>query len=111
MAKFYGVIGFAVTEETKPGIWKETIREYPYFGDLTRSSRRLETTDKVNDNVNLSNDISIVADPFARENFHAMRYVSYLGTKWKVTNVEVQYPRLILSTGGIYNEESRRTTQ
>ena len=23
MAKFYGVIGYAVTEETKPGVWTE----------------------------------------------------------------------------------------
>ncbi len=104
MAKYYGMIGFAETVETSPGIWKERIKEYPYYGDLVRSSRRLEQSNKVNDDVNLSNDISIVADPFARENFHAMRYVTYLGTKWKVTNVDVQYPRLVLSTGGIYHE-------
>lgn len=104
MAKYYGMIGFAETVETSPGIWKEHIKEYPYYGDLVRSSRRLEQSNKVNDDVNLSNDISIVADPFARENFHAMRYVTYLGTKWKVTNVDVQYPRLVLSTGGIYHE-------
>lgn len=104
MAKYYGMIGFAETVETSHGIWKEHIKEYPYYGDLVRSSRRLEQSNKVNDDVNLSNDISIVADPFARENFHAMRYVTYLGTKWKVTNVDVQYPRLVLSTGGIYHE-------
>lgn len=104
MAKYYGMIGFAETVETSPGIWKEHIKEYPYYGDLVRSSRRLEQSNKVNDDINLSNDISIVADPFARENFHAMRYVTYLGTKWKVTNVDVQYPRLVLSAGGIYHE-------
>lgn len=104
MAKYYGMIGFAETVETSPGIWKEHIKEYPYYGDLVRSSRRLEQSNKVNDDINLSNDISIVADPFARENFHAMRYVTYLGAKWKVTNVDVQYPRLVLSTGGIYHE-------
>lgn len=104
MAKYYGMIGFAETVETSPGIWKEHIKEYPYYGDLVRSSRRLEQSNKVNDDINLSNDISIVADPFARENFHAMRYVTCLGTKWKVTNVDVQYPRLVLSTGGIYHE-------
>lgn len=106
MAKYYGMIGFAETVETSPGIWKEQIKEYPYFGDLVRSSRRLEQSNKVNDDVNLSNDISIVADPFARENFHAMRYVTCLGTKWKVTNVDIQYPRLVLSTGGIYHENA-----
>lgn len=104
MAKFYGEIGFAITEEVKPGIWKEILHKQNYCGDLVRSSRRLESSEKVNDDVRLSEDISIVADPFACQNFHAMRYVEYLGTKWKVTNVDVQYPRLILSTGGIYHE-------
>lgn len=104
MAKFYGTIGFAVNTEMKPGICKELITERNYSGDLVRSSSRLENANKINDDVNLSNDISIVADPFAYQNFHSMRYVVYLGTKWKVSNVDVQYPRLILSTGGIYNE-------
>lgn len=106
MAKYYGIIGFAVTEEVKPGLWKEQIKELPYYGDLVRSSRRLETADQVNDNVNLSNDISIVSDPFANQNFHSIRYAVYMGTKWKVVNVDVQYPRLVLSTGGIYNENT-----
>lgn len=106
MAKYYGLIGFAVTEEVKPGLWKERIKELPYCGDLIRSSRRLETADQINDNVNLSNDISIVSDPFANQNFHSIRYAVYMGTKWKVTNVDVQYPRLILSTGGVYNENT-----
>ena len=106
MAKYYGMIGFAVTEEVKPGLWKEQIKELPYYGDLIRSSRRLEAADQVNDNVNLSNDISIVSDPFASQNFHSIRYAIYMGTKWKVTNVDVQYPRLVLSTGGIYNENA-----
>lgn len=103
MAKFYGMIGFATTEETAPGVWKEQIRELPYFGDLVRTSRRLDSAEKVNDDVRLSNDISIVSDPYAIENFHSIRYVTCLGTKWKVSNVEIQYPRLILTTGGIYH--------
>lgn len=111
MAKFYGMIGFAVTEETASGsgIWKETIKELPYFGDLVRSSRRLEAAEKANDDVRLSNDISIVSDPYAVENFHSIRYVTCLGTKWKVSNVEIQYPRLILTTGGIYHESTLGT--
>jgi hypothetical protein len=32
-----------------------------------------------------------------------MRYVEFMGTKWKITNIEVQYPRLTLSIGGEYN--------
>jgi len=103
MAKFYGVIGYAETVETKPGVWKEQITEKMYYGDLVRNIRKLQTTDQLNDDINVANEISIVADPFANENFHSMRYVEFMGAKWKITNVEVQYPRLILSVGGVYN--------
>ena len=103
MAKFYGVIGYAVTEETEPGIYEERIIEKEHFGDVIRNTRRLSNSAKVNDDITISNQISIVADPFANNNFHSMRYVSFMGSKWKVTEVEVQYPRLILTLGGVYN--------
>ena len=103
MAKFYGVIGYAVTEETEPGIYEERIIEKEHFGDVIRNTRRLNNAAKVNDDITISNQISIVADPFANNNFHSMRYVSFMGSKWKVTEVEVQYPRLILTLGGVYN--------
>lgn len=103
MAKFYGLIGYEVTVETEPGIYEETIIENEYYGDIIRNSRRLDQAAQVNDNINISNQISIVADPFANNNFHAMRYIEFMGAKWKITDVEVQYPRLILSIGGLYN--------
>ena len=105
MAKFYGVIGYAVTEETKPGVWTEKIIERMYLCDLTRNTRSLQSAEQLNDNINVANEISIVADPFANENFHSMRYVEFMGAKWKVTSVEVQYPRLILTVGGVYKGE------
>lgn len=105
MAKFFGKVGYGVTEETRPGIWKASIIEKEYFGDLVRNMHRLENANQVNDNINISNEISIVADPFAYENFHLMKYVTYMGSKWKINSVEVQYPRLILSIGGLYNED------
>lgn len=104
MAKFCGIIGYEVTVETEPGIYEEKIIETEYYGDVIRNTRRLNQASQVNDNVNISNQISIVADPFANNNFHAMRYVEFMGAKWKITEVEVQYPRLILSVGGLYNE-------
>ena len=103
MAKFYGVIGFAEPVEIRSGVWEEKIVERNYSGDLIRDSRRLQSTGQVIDNVNIANEISIVADPFAYETFHAMRYVEYRGAKWKITNVEDKWPRLILSVGGLYN--------
>lgn len=103
MAKFYGKIGFAKTVETTPGVWKEKIVDYSYFGDIIRNARRLQSSDQLNDDINISNEISIVADPYANQNFHSMRYVEFMGAKWKITNVEVRYPRLILTVGGVYN--------
>ena len=103
MAKFYGKIGYAITEETKPGVYKEQITERQYYGDLVRNTRRLQTSNQLNDNVNVANEISIVSDPFANENFHFMRYAMFMGTKWKVSNIDVQYPRLVLTLGEVYN--------
>lgn len=104
MAKFCGVIGYAVTKETEPGIWEEQIVEVEYFGDIIRNTRRINAPGKVNDDISISNQISIIADPFANNNFHAMKYVVFMGAKWKVSEVTVEYPRLILSIGGLYNE-------
>lgn len=104
MAKWFGKIGFGVTSETKPGVWTESITLREYYGDLIRNTRRLQSGDQVNDDINVSNEISIVSDPYANEHFYAIRYVEFAGAKWKVTNVDVQYPRLVLTLGGVYNE-------
>ena len=103
MPKFYGAVGYAKTVETSPGVSVEQITERNYYGDVIRNTRRLQSADKVNDNINISNEISIVADPYANDHFYAIRYVVFQGAKWKVSNVDVQYPRLILSLGGLYN--------
>lgn len=104
MAKFFGTIGFTETKETAPGVWIEEISEREYYGDVLSLNRKLETGEHLNDDININNRISILADPFAFERFSSIRYVSWMGAKWKVSNVEVQYPRLILSIGGVYNE-------
>lgn len=107
MAKFYGPIGYAVTTEIRPGVWKDQITERNYAGDVMRNSSRWSvSSDRTNDDLNISNQISIIADPFAYENFHAMKYIGYMGANWKITNVEVQYPRLILTVGGVFNGET-----
>lgn len=103
MSKFYGAVGYAETVETSPGVWEEQITERNYYGDVIRNTRRLQGADKVNDDINISNEISIVADPYANDHFYTIRYVVFQGAKWKVSNIDVQYPRLILSLGGLYN--------
>lgn len=103
MAKFYGSIGYAETVETSPGVWTEQITKKAYYGDLIRNTRSLQTADQLNDNVNIANEISIVADPYAEMHINAMRYVEFMGAEWKITKVDVQPPRLILTIGGEYN--------
>ena len=103
MAKWFGVVGFAETVETAPDVWVEKITKRSYYGDLLRNTRRLQASDQLNDNITIANEISIVSDPYANQHFHAIRYVEFAGTKWKVSNVEVLYPRLKLTLGGEYN--------
>lgn len=103
MAKFFGIIGYEITVETEPGVYEEKIVENQYYGDVIKNTRRLQESGNVNSDITISNRFSIIADPFANNNFHAMRYVEFMGTKWKIADVDVQYPRLILSIGGIYN--------
>jgi len=106
MAKFYGKIGFLDTTETEPGVWEETYITKSYYGDLVRNNSRWKSSDKLNDDITINNSISIVADPYASENFQKMRYVEFLGTKWKIESAEVQYPRIILSIGGEWHEQT-----
>lgn len=106
MSKFFGAIGYAMTEETAPGVWQDKIVEHQHYGDVNRSKVQHEMATSLNDNLNISNEFSILADPFAYENFQNMKYITFMGAKWKITSVEVQYPRLILTVGGVYNEQT-----
>ena len=102
MAKWYGKIGYTEQIETAPGVWEEKTSERQYYGDVVRNVRKLEPSGEVNDNINVSMEISIVADPYAIQNFHTMRYIEFMGSLWKIYNIEVNYPRLILTIGGLY---------
>jgi len=105
MARFYGQIGYgeAVESPADSGIWVDQITEVSYYGDVIRDTRQLETGIGLNDDISVSNSISIVADDEAVNHFHKIRYIRWAGTVWTVTNVEVRSPRLILSLGKVYN--------
>lgn len=110
MARFSGKVGYLITAEEivdgePTGIWKETYKERPYYGDIEQISSRWSSGSNLNDDVVLSNSISIVADPFAYENFQLMKYVVWKGQKWKIESASVQYPRIVLSVGGVYNAD------
>lgn len=103
MARFSGKVGYGSSEETAPGVWEDTIVEISYFGDVVRNTRKLQNGESVNDDISVSNSISIVADAYANEHFFAIRYVEWAGALWTVSDVEVQSPRLLLRLGEVYN--------
>lgn len=103
MAKFHGNIGFVTFVEKVPGVDVENPIERMYFGDVTRITKRWESAQQVNPNLTVNNQISIVADQYARDNLFAIRYVSWMGTRWQVVTAEVQHPRINLTIGGVYN--------
>lgn len=103
MARYCGVIGYSKPEETAPGVYEEKVIERKYYGDVTKDFRKDTRTDKVVRDVDIGNTFSIVADPFAFENFQFIKYLKYMGIAWNVESVEVQYPRLLISVGGRWN--------
>lgn len=105
MAVYYGKIGFMETVETSPSVWTEVVREYPYSGKILSNSKSWSTSDQENDELRINVKLSIIADPYAREHFFAIRYVCWNGAKWKVTSVEPKFPRLLLTLGEVYNGE------
>ena len=104
MAKCFGKIVYLIEEETSPGIWKPSEKSRDFYGDLISNGRRRTSNESsINDDIVMSNSISIIADPFAIENCARIAYVMFRGNAWKVTSVDIQYPRLILTLGGTYN--------
>lgn len=103
MAKFYGEIGYGETVETAPGVHTDVITERMAYGDVVRNSRKLSEGEYLNNDLSVSNSISIVADAYANEHFFAMRYIKWAGTLWTVSDVTVERPRLLLRLGGVYN--------
>lgn len=104
--KFFGKVGYCWTEEgtgEREGIMEEHAVAYDYYGDVLSNSRRLEQGPSIIDGVNITNRISIMADAFAWDHIFAMKYIEWMGQKWKVTNVEIARPRLVLQIGGIWN--------
>lgn len=105
--KFYGKVGFESQVDKGRGVYVSEIVEKAYSGDINRFIRRSQSSGDVNGSVSVSHEVSIISDPYASENFYNIKYVEIMGKKWEVSNVDVQYPRLNLSLGGLYNEKKR----
>lgn len=103
MPKYFGFLGISTQVETVPGVYKPEIIDHPVYGDFVRDNRNNVGSDQVNDNVKINNQISIVMDAYVMENYSSIVYVTYLGAKWRISTVELKYPRLLLSMGEVYN--------
>lgn len=110
MTRFYGLVGYAEMVEIGPGTHQEQFTEYPYFGDLKQDLRKLQPTDNLNDTLILQNLVEIVADKFAYDHYHNIRYVRVNDVNWKVGYVEVRYPRLWIRFGEVYNGQTASAT-
>lgn len=103
MARWAGVIGFSDTKETAPGIYVEDTIEKRYCGEITRDYRKNQGTDKMNTDINISNQISIISDQYVFNNLPRMLYISFAGQKWRIESIEVNDPpRITVSLGGLY---------
>lgn len=103
MARYYGAIGFTSTSEEAQGVWVETITERYYFGDVKKDFSKRNNNNVINDSVSVDIQISIMGDFVAFNSISEMKYITYNGSKWNITNVEVVRPRLVISIGGISN--------
>jgi len=106
--RFRGIVGYAITKEVNPGtgVYSDIVTERTYSGDVLRAQSNSREGQGLNNNLSSSNRISIVADPYAYEQAHAIRYVVWRGIRWQVTSVEDSHrPRLILTLGGVYNDQ------
>lgn len=103
MNKYYGKIGFAVTVDDGDGVWRETVQEEPYSGDILRLIRNKDSGEHINDGLRLNSQFSILMDPFFQDHFSSVKYITYMGAKWSIDSVENQYPRALLTPGGIYH--------
>lgn len=102
--KYYGAVGYSDTVETKPGVWENVITERNYYGDVLKNARRWDSNgEQQNDNLRITNQFSILADPYALQNFHHIKYITFMDIKWKVTEVSVEGRRLIFTIGEEYN--------
>lgn len=104
MARYCGIVGYVESVETSVGVWTDNVTERLYRGDAVRTSSRWSTsTNSTNDDLTINVQLSVIADPFAYQNFNIIKYAEYMGVKWKVTSIDVERPRLILTLGGEYN--------
>lgn len=106
MGKYYGQIGFATQQETEPGIWEDVVVERPYSGEYLDNRWRTTQGSGPNNDILLNCDFSVLCDPYLLKHQAYILYVTYMGVRWAVTGAVPNYPRILLTVGGVYNENT-----
>lgn len=110
-SRFYGAVGYGHSTETAPGVWEDVITERKLFGDVRKDTLQVRGGEKLNRDLTVQNSISVVADAYANENFHAIKYVVWSGTAWEVNEATIEAPRILLRLGGVYNGPRPEVTE
>ena len=106
MGKYYGKVGYVIPKKSAPGVYQDCDpEERYYYGDILEDYSRWIEGQQLNDNLKIRTKISIIADPFAIDHFSKIKYCEHMGIRWKVTEIQPAYPRLVLTLGGEYNGE------
>lgn len=104
MAKYSGKIGYGADVESAPGVYKTDIIEKDAIGDIYKNTVNVKDGNGINEEISLGMKISVFVD-LSTSDYSKIKYATHLGTKWKVTSVEPQFPRLVLTMGGVYNAQ------
>lgn len=103
--RYSGRIGFKVTAPREPGstIYVPTVIWKKYKGEVPRMlSKWTPSESGINDNIDISHTISIVADPFLSHNYRSIFAVEFADDFWDVKSIEIVPPRLRITIGGVY---------
>lgn len=109
MAKWSGKIGFGEMVETSTDVWELVISEKHYYGDIIVNRSNTVNKSEINDEISLSNQIRVISAPYACDNYQKIKYITFMKQKWKVNSISIEYPALLITLGGYWNEESRTT--
>ena len=71
-----------------------------------KTCKMLNKIYSIDDNIKINNTISIMADSYLLNNIYAIKYVTWMNTRWKITDIEIERPHLKLTLGGLYNGPS-----
>ena len=110
MAKYKGLIGFVSNEEIEPGIWEDVVTEKKHRGEILKNNQRFAVANTTSGELKITNQFSIVGTSYAFDHISDIRYLEWRGNRWVVDTVGIEYPRLVITIGGLYNGPKATTT-